>query len=208
MWNQSRKWWCFVANDKHRWKKRWKKRWKNDAPWIISENNKNYQNNTKPNNNNRLLTMNEYSLQNFPCFDDKWIRADLDTSLRSAEHVSILWNTLIKDVELITLKRRTAINANGHTAFMAANGKYYCGIEKLECNCNKNCAGICHPRSHCNCKPCRTTMKIGADAEVATATSNTTDGTTKSAGDTGWIVGNATGGDIVESWLWCNAPSE
>lgn len=162
--------------------------------------------------------MNEFSLQHFPCFDDKWIRVDLESSLRSPEYVSVLWNNLIRDVELTTTRRRTVVNVAGHTSYLAANGKFYCGTDKLECNCNKNCTGVCHPRSHCNCKACRATVDTdGESARVDGAGGAEVNGIDHGLGAT---AGNGpantaslygqfySADDIVESWLWCSTPSE
>lgn len=155
--------------------------------------------------------MNEFSLQHFPCFDEKWAHADLESSLRSPELVSILWNNLIKDAELITTRHRTVANAAGHTAYLAANGKFYCGIGKLECNCNKNCTGVCHPRSHCNCKACRAIVDSDTERTAGSSSNDTADieGSGCGASDNTNVYGHLNSADgIVESWLWCPTPSE
>lgn len=140
--------------------------------------------------------MSDYSLQAFPYFDDKWIQADLESSLRSPEYVQILWNNLIKDQELVTSKYRKVLNGSGNVAYLSTNGRYYCGVEKVDCVCNKGCLGVCHPKTYCNCHSCQ--LVDGDDAKP---------NSTEPEIDTGIFSNLCSADDILESWLWGPTPS-
>lgn len=129
----------------------------------------------------------EYFLQPFPCFDQKWIRADLELSLRSPENISALWNNLVNDQELATNKHSYLNNA-GNISYQAVNGKYYCGAEQIVCNCGKGCS-FCLPTSDCNCNSCDLVDADDIKRNVTKANSAENNQST-------------TSDDILESWLW------
>lgn len=148
-------------------------------------------------------TPSEFYLRTFPYLDAKWLRADLQSALRSTEILSVLWNNLVKDNELICAATvnttATAINSAGNVAYMQDSGKYYCGVEKLTCSC---CTGYCRSTSDCNCMSCKTldaddsaTKRIGIGGAVA-------------AGDIFEQSGLLTSDSILESWLWSHCPSK
>lgn len=143
--------------------------------------------------------MTEFYLHSFPCNDEKWVRIDLESALRSPEHVSILWNNLIKDLELRTTRSRRTENIAGNVTYLTGNGKYYCGADKVDCNCNKNCAGICHPRSNCNCKACGLIDGILSTDDGENAEHDADDEMYSNLN---------TADEIIDSWLWCETPSK
>lgn len=61
-------------------------------------------------------TINEFYLRAFSYLDAKWLRANFQSALRSTEVLSILWNNLVKDNELICARTAntiaTAINSS------------------------------------------------------------------------------------------------
>lgn len=150
-------------------------------------------------------TPNEFYLRPFPCFDKKWLRANLPAALRSTDVLSVLWNNLVKDGEVVCVSPTntitTAVNSAGHVAFMQTNGKYHCGVEKLACKCCKG--SVCLP-SKCNCEACQlldaregTTKRIGGA------------GVTSDGGGDGFEPNELlTSDSILESWLWNHCPSK
>lgn len=148
-------------------------------------------------------------LRPLPYLNNKWLRADLLSALRSPENLSILWNNLIKDNELYcdssgsnnngganggTFKLE-AINAAGNISYaVPSTRRYYCGAEKLTCTC---CSGYCRPDSNCcNCMSCR--VLDGSGGESAKRSSENNDEfESLPASDV-----------ILDSWLWCQTPSK
>lgn len=153
-------------------------------------------------------------LRPLPFLNNKWLRADLLSALRSPETLSILWNNLIKENELFcdssgsnnscssngggggggTLKLE-AINAAGNISYAVPSTKrYYCGAEKLTCSC---CSGYCRPDSNCcNCMSCRVLDGTGAES-TKRSSENNDEFETFPASDA-----------ILDSWLWCQTPSK
>lgn len=154
--------------------------------------------------------VNEFQLRSLPFLDGKWLRADLQSALRSSEDLSILWNNLVKDNELVCVNTTTttvAINAAGNVAYMQNSGKYYCGMEKLTCSC---CTGYCRPTADCNCMSCR---QLDTD-ESTTTTASGKRCPTGSAQSNNIVSHQSTfdiplaSDTILDSWLWNQMPSE
>lgn len=155
--------------------------------------------------------VNEFQLRSLPFLDGKWLRADLQSALRSSEDLSILWNNLVKDNELICANTTTttvAINAAGNVAYMQNSGKYYCGMEKLTCNC---CTGYCRPTADCNCMSCR---QLDADETTNTSSSAKRCPTGIISQSNNIVLHGSTfdiplaSDTILDSWLWNQTPSE
>lgn len=151
-------------------------------------------------------------LRPLPYLNNKWLRADLLSALRSPENLSILWNNLIKDHELYCDSsglsnnnscnsngnaplKLEAINAAGNVAYaIPSTRRYYCGAEKLTCSC---CTGYCRPDSNCcNCMSCRV-LDGAANSETRRSADNSDENETIPASDS-----------ILDSWLWCQTPSK
>ncbi|XP_075155337.1 E3 ubiquitin-protein ligase HERC2 [Haematobia irritans] len=134
-------------------------------------------------------------LRPLPFLDQKWIRADLISSLRSPEDAAILWNNLIQDCELVSSPAAPVLNAAGNLSYLGDDGKHYCGVQKLQCSC---CPAndFCGPLSACNCSACHsldsdaTIKKITTQAQAAAVAAQR-------------IASDA----IFESWLWGQTPS-
>lgn len=146
-------------------------------------------------------------LRPLPYLDNKWLRADLLSALRSPENLSILWNNLIKDNELYCDNsgnstngchqfKLDAINAAGNRSFIIPpTRRYFCGVEKLTCNC---CTGYCRPDSSCcNCMSCRV---LDNNPTVET-TKRTTDNYDE-------LDIFPASNSMLDSWLWCRVPSK
>lgn len=148
-------------------------------------------------------------LRPLPYLNNKWLRADLLTALRSPENLSILWNNLIKDNELYcdssgsnnsggsngcTIKLE-AINAAGNIAYaIPSTRRYYCGAEKLTCTC---CSGYCRPEQNCcSCMSCRVLDGTGGES-TKRSSENNDESDQLPASDA-----------ILDSWLWCQTPSK
>lgn len=149
-------------------------------------------------------------LRSLPYLDEKWLRADLLSALRSPENLSILWNNLIKDNELYcdgnielsnnngTTFKLEAINAAGNVAYAVPTTRpsirYYCGVEKLTCSC---CTGYCRPdASCCNCQSCRVLDNTGGESSSKRSNENSESEIYPSSDS------------ILDSWLWCQTPSK
>lgn len=152
--------------------------------------------------------VNEFQIRSLPYLDAKWLRADLQAALRSSEDLSILWNNLVKDNELICANTTTttvAINAAGNVAYMQNSGKYYCGMEKLTCSC---CTGYCRPTADCNCVSCR---QLDTDDTAATSSKRCPSSATQMnnllSHESGFGIPLASD-TILDSWLWNQMPSE
>lgn len=145
-------------------------------------------------------------LRPLPYLNNKWLRADLLSALRSPENLSILWNNLIRDNELYCDSsgsnnscnssgafKLEAINAAGNVSYaIPSSRRYYCGVEKLTCSC---CSGYCRPDSNCcNCMSCRVLDGSGIDSSKR---DNIDELDTFPASDS-----------ILDSWLWCQTPSK
>lgn len=155
--------------------------------------------------------VNEFQLRSLPFLDGKWLRADLQSALRSSEDLSILWNNLVKDNELIcpnTTTTTVAINAAGNVAYMQNSGKYYCGMEKLTCNC---CTGYCRPTADCNCMSCR---QLDSDEPTTTTTPSSKRCPNASTLSNNMVLHESSfdiplaSDTILDSWLWNQTPSE
>lgn len=153
-----------------------------------------------------ITTNADVQLRPFPYLDGKWLRADLQSALRSPEILSILWNNLIKDNELYcdnssncNLSGATnafkleAINAAGNVSYgIPSSRRYYCGAEKLSCSC---CSGYCRPDANCcNCASCR---ELDGAETSKKATEDSEENEMLPASDS-----------ILDSWLWCQVPSK
>lgn len=159
-----------------------------------------------------MASTNDIQLRPLPYLDGKWMRADLLSALRSPENLSILWNNLIKDNELYcdgtielsnnsgtsgTTFKLEAINAAGNISYAVPTTRpsvrYYCGVEKLTCNC---CTGYCRPDANsCNCQSCRVLDNTGGESSRRAAEND--NGDTFPSSDS-----------ILDSWLWCQSPSK
>lgn len=146
-------------------------------------------------------------LRPLPYLDSKWLRANLLSALRSPENLSVLWNNLIKDNEVYCDNsgglcnnahhhyKLEAINAAGNKSFIIPpTRRYFCGVEKLTCNC---CTGYCRPDSTCcNCLSCRVLDNSAID-------------TSKRLADHADEFDNIPPSDaVLNAWLWCQTPSE
>lgn len=147
-------------------------------------------------------------LRPLPYLNNKWLRADLLSALRSPENLSILWNNLIKDNELYCDNsgsnnscnssgafKLEAINAAGNVSYaVPSTRRYYCGAEKLTCTC---CSGYCRPDSNCcNCTSCRVLDGSGGESSK------------RSADNTDEFEAFPASDSILDSWLWCQTPSK
>lgn len=146
-------------------------------------------------------------LRPLPFLDSKWLRADLLSALRSPENLSVLWNNLIKDNELFCDNsgsscnngqphyKLEALNAAGNKSFIIPpTRRYFCGAEKLTCNC---CTGYCRPDSTCcNCLSCRVLDNNAIDTPKKMA---------DQANDSDSIIASDA---ILNAWLWCQTPSK
>lgn len=134
-------------------------------------------------------------LRPLPFLDQKWVRADLISSLRSPEDAAVLWNNLIQDCELVSSPAAPVLNAAGNWSYLGDDGKHYCGVQKLQCSC---CPAndYCGPLSACNCSACHsldsdaTIKKITTQAQAAAVAAQR-------------IASDA----IFESWLWGQTPN-
>lgn len=140
-------------------------------------------------------SVSEFKLRPLPYLDSKWLRADLQSALRSNDDLSILWNNLVKDNELVTnpTSNTTIINSAGNVAYMQCYGRFYCGVEKLTCNC---CTGYCRPTSECSCASCR---------------KHETEEHTNKRGSTAndLLNENINSSDLMlDKWLWSPVPSK
>lgn len=149
-------------------------------------------------------------LRPLPYLNSKWLRADLLAALRSPENLSILWNNLIKDNELYCDSsgsnnsynsnsgafKLEAINAAGNISYaLPSNRRYYCGAEKLTCSC---CSGYCRPDTNCcNCVSCRVLDGSTGGEPSKRSLDNSDESEAIPASDS-----------ILDSWLWCQAPSK
>lgn len=139
----------------------------------------------------------DLSIRSLPYLDAKWMRADLYGALQSTEDLAILWNTLIKDNELVSSgsvgnhNSSVTVNSAGHIAFVGANGRHYCGGEKLLCSC---CTGYCRPMSDCNCTAC---LQLDHEEPTNKKSANSSSNTTQISSDS-----------ILDSWLWGPIPSK
>lgn len=146
-------------------------------------------------------------LRPLPYLNNKWLRADLLSALRSPENLSILWNNLIKDNELYCDNssacnsnnsgaiKLEVINAAGNISYaVPSTRRYYCGVEKLTCSC---CSGYCRPDSNCcNCMSCRV-LDGTANSESKRSADNSDENETIPPSDL-----------ILDSWMWCQTPSK
>lgn len=154
-----------------------------------------------------IVATTDIRLRPLPYLNSKWLRADLLSALRSPENLSILWNNLIKDNELYCDSsglnnscnngqfKLEAINAAGNVSYaVPSTRRYYCGAEKLTCAC---CSGYCRPDSNCcNCMSCRVLDGSGAESSK------------RSADNTDEFESFPPSDSILDSWLWCQTPSE
>lgn len=138
---------------------------------------------------------NEFHLRPLPCYDGKWLRADLQSALRSTEDLSNLWNNLVKDGEMVSVSASlppiAVINSTGNISYLHSSGRFYCGAEKLNCSC---CTGFCRPSTDCNCTAC---SQLDADEHVNKR--NVNDATTENIS-----ASDAT----LDSWLWSQMPGD
>lgn len=91
-------------------------------------------------------------LRSLPYLDGKWLRADLTTTLQSTNDLSILWNNLINDNELVVSNQQGVVNGAGNLSYVGVNGKHYCGVVKLS-RCNNS--NYCRPNAEHNCIDCQ-----------------------------------------------------
>lgn len=123
--------------------------------------------------------------------DSKWARADLIGALRNPNDLSILWNTLIRDSELLATPITGVTNSCGNLCYASATGQYYCGVAKLSCSC---CQGYCRPDSTCKCTSC-------SQVEVRENTSKKT---------VNHLINQSitTSDTMLDAWLWSSTPSK
>lgn len=153
------------------------------------------------------MTSPDFVIHSLPYLDSKWLRADLYGALQSNEDLAVLWNNLIRDNELVqigvggtvgtagTISQITGnstVNCAGNLSFMGANGKHYCGVQKLLCSC---CTGYCRPASDCNCYACHQ-----LDNEETPKKNTNSSGNSQT---------NLVPSDLIlDSWLWGPIPSK
>lgn len=137
----------------------------------------------------------DFQLRPLPYLDGKWTRADLQSALRSNDDLSVLWNNLAKDNELVTTpcSNTAIINSAGNVAYSNSCGRYYCGAEKLTCNC---CTGYCRPTAVCSCASCR---KFESDEHTGKRGTSVNDSSNEYSNSSDLIL---------ETWLWGSVPSK
>ncbi|ETN64680.1 hect E3 ubiquitin ligase [Anopheles darlingi] len=143
-----------------------------------------------------------------PYLDEKWLKADVGSALRSAEDLANLWNHLIQDEEVATERWPTAHNANGDVAYLRTDGRYYCGAANLVCTC---CKGICGPSSNCICTGCQSLELEGDGPGVPNGTNGA--GVSKKSPTQNHIqvtdpVSSSPSSVLLDSWLWSPVPGE
>lgn len=135
----------------------------------------------------------ELFIRSLPYLDKKWLKADLNSALRSTEDLAILWNNLIQDNELSLINAPGILNTTGNYSFIGEDGKHYCGIQKLTCTC---CVGYCSPNVGCNCQACQR-----LDAEEACLRKGLNN-------NQHHIQIYPSSETVLDSWLWGPIPSK
>ncbi|XP_058465564.1 probable E3 ubiquitin-protein ligase HERC2 [Malaya genurostris] len=143
----------------------------------------------------------ELHFRALPYLDKKWIKADVSSALRSCEDLSNLWNHLVQDEELIIGKLQVSVNSSGDIAYVRPDGKYYCGVQSLNCSC---CKGVCSATSNCSCSACQQLECEDAPTKKGSCTAATvvTPQNQNQSESTGCCSGT-----ILDSWLWSPIPS-
>lgn len=160
-------------------------------------------------------------LRSLPYLDEKWLRADLYGALQNTEDLSILWNNLVKDHELLAAatfngSATTTINSAGNASFSINGGQHYCGVQKLTCSC---CSGYCRPFASCNCPPCqqlddephppkRHSSSAHHHHQHQQQQHQHAGGVADGSSTTTTIGGGALSDSILDSWLWGPIPSK
>lgn len=65
-------------------------------------------------------------LNPLPWLDEKWIRVNLNSTLRTTEVPAALWNCLEAHGEFSVHPNASVVNRKGDTAFLHPDGRYYC----------------------------------------------------------------------------------
>ncbi|XP_058836150.1 probable E3 ubiquitin-protein ligase HERC2 isoform X2 [Topomyia yanbarensis] len=138
----------------------------------------------------------ELHFRALPYLDKKWIKADVSSALRSCEDLSNLWNHLVQDEELVTCKLQMSVNACGDVAYVRPDGKYYCGVQSLNCSC---CKGVCSVTSSCSCTACQQLETDEGPTKKGSCGAPQNQNQSESAG--------CCSGTILDSWLWSPIPS-
>ncbi|XP_058055381.1 probable E3 ubiquitin-protein ligase HERC2 [Anopheles bellator] len=142
-----------------------------------------------------------------PFLDEKWIKADVGSALRSAEDLANLWNHLIQDEEISTVRWVTATNTNGDVAYQRPDGRYYCGATNLNCSC---CKGFCGPSSECICTACQS-LELDADTSgMMVANGNGSSGSARKFHAQSPVnpssLTSSPSSVLLDSWLWSPVP--
>lgn len=130
-----------------------------------------------------------------PHLDSKWIKLELQTIFRR-DNLNQLWNELVKDGELITCDDKSEmVNSAGAVSRKGENGRYYCGMQVLECSC---CDGHCGPTNGCNCSACQQLDKEDQKNQQTNG---------KSLNNTG-VSSSSTHPSkrLIDSWTWSQQP--
>lgn len=135
------------------------------------------------------MSSNEIYLRTLPYLDKKWIKADLNLALRCPDDLANLFNHLIQDEELSTIKFQPVLNNFGNFAYLRSDGKYYCGAETLTCTC---CSKVCNASTSCVCSAC---------AEL------NLDDSTKKLNTSNISCNQGSSENILNAWLWGPVPS-
>lgn len=141
----------------------------------------------------------ELHFRALPYLDKKWVKADVSSALRWSEDLANLWNHLVQDEEVVTNKPQTSVNACGDVAYARPDGKYYCGVQALNCAC---CKGVCSATSSCCCAACQV-LEVEEGPAKKSSGSN---GTQQQQQNQNQNDGSCSG-TILDSWLWSPIPS-
>ncbi|XP_053688822.1 probable E3 ubiquitin-protein ligase HERC2 isoform X2 [Sabethes cyaneus] len=143
----------------------------------------------------------EFHFRALPYLDKKWLKADVGSALRCSEDLSNLWNHLVQDEEVVTCKLQTSVNASGDVAYVRPDGKYYCGVQSLNCSC---CKGICSATSNCCCAACQLleTDEPGPTKKGSCSAALQQPGQQNSNDSVGCCSTT-----MLESWLWSPIPT-